>query len=207
VGEAEVGRSNAIAARLRETARAFPAHRARLAALPSHVVAEVGGLRVLVVHGDTDSLAGWAFAQEHLRTIPARAVLARRFEDTGVRIIASSHTCLPVTVDAMTGAGRCVLANNGAAGMPNFRGMRCGVITRISTTPCSHARPLYAAAVAGVRVEALAVEYDTKRWAREFLAQWPAESPAHLSYWPRIAQGPAYEPAAAVRFASWEPLS
>src|ERR1700704_2122219 len=50
VGDAEVERSNEILGRLRGTARGFPQLRARLGGLPMHLVAEIGGLRVGIVH-------------------------------------------------------------------------------------------------------------------------------------------------------------
>ena len=132
VGQNEVDRSNRIMEALRTTARGFPEFRARLAALPMHLVAEVGGVRVAIVHGDTHSLAGWNFAQETLADPAAQQALATEFDSTTARIIASSHTCLPVAADCAAHAGRCVLINNGAAGMPNFRESRHGIATRIS---------------------------------------------------------------------------
>ena len=194
VGDAEVARSNAIMERLRasvadelETLRA-------LAALPMHLVAEVGGERVAVVHGDADSLAGWSFSQESLASgagvVAARAALAA----AGARIIASSHTCLPVLQSI--GEGRAVV-NNGAAGMPNFSGTRFGVATRISVR--RRAGALYGLRVGTVEIEAQPIAYDHAAWRERFLAGWPEGSAAHASYFPRIVNGPSYTPAAALR--------
>ena len=58
VGDEDVARSNRIIERLRQTARVVPGAAAALAALPMHLVAQVGGERVGVVHGDAESLAG-----------------------------------------------------------------------------------------------------------------------------------------------------
>jgi hypothetical protein len=196
VGDAEVARSNAILATLRETARRCPALRARLGALPMHAVASVGGERVAIVHGDAWSLAGWDFAQERLRDAPA-SVAREAFDAAGVRVFASSHTCLPVFQPLDTPGGRCLVANNGAAGMPNFRGTRYGVITRISVHP--RAGALYAERLSPIWIEALAVHYDHARWLERFDALWPAGSPASLSYRRRIAEGPAYDLRQAVR--------
>ena len=63
-----MARSNRILERLRGTAGAFRALTAQLSALPMHRVADVGGERVGIVHGDADSLAGWGFSQEVLGT-------------------------------------------------------------------------------------------------------------------------------------------
>jgi hypothetical protein len=97
---------------------------------------------------------------------------------------------------ARDGAG--IVINNGAAGMPNFANSQYGVITRIGVTapPC---RPLYGARSSDLHIDALAVRYDTQRWSTEFEANWPAGSPAHVSYSQRIAQGPAYRLADASR--------
>ena len=64
VGEDVVRRSNEILAMLRGGVAA-PA-RAQLRKLPAHLVAQVGALRVGVVHGDATSVAGWGFAQDAL---------------------------------------------------------------------------------------------------------------------------------------------
>lgn len=190
VSDAEVGRSNAMLAQLRETARSRPELRVQLATLPMNLIAEVGGLRVAIVHGDCESLAGWAYDESALRDDSGIARAASHFAATGARIIASSHTCLPVALRLDTPAGACALFNNGAAGMPNFAGTQFGVITRIATTPATAA--LYGTVVDGVHIDALAVEYDHAQWQREFAANWPEGSAGHLSYHQRIVTGPRY---------------
>jgi hypothetical protein len=197
VGDAEVARSNAILATLRETARRFPGLRARLGALPMHAVAAVGGERIAIVHGDAWSLAGWDFSQERLLGDPAR--VAGAFEEADVRVFASSHTCLPVFQPIDAPDGRRLIANNGAAGMPNFRGTRFGIVTRISVHPGADA--LYGERLGPLYVEALAVRYDHASWLERFDARWPAGSPASASYRRRLLDGPAYEPQAALRSA------
>ena len=197
VGDAEVSRSNAILATLRETARALPELRTRLGALPMHAVAAVGGERIALVHGDAWSLAGWNFSQERLQEDPAHAVAA--FDEAGVRVFASSHTCLPVLQPVDLPDGRRLIANNGAAGMPNFRGTRFGLVTRISVRPRRAA--LYGERLGAIHVQGLAVRYDHAAWLEWFDARWPAGSPASDSYRRRIMDGPAYEVQAAVRSA------
>lgn len=190
VGDAEVARSNRIIERLRAAARALPDDLAALAALPMALVAEIGGERVAIVHGDADSLAGWGFSQERLGTQEGQAAARAAFEHAGVRVFASSHTCLPV-LQRFGGEreGR-VIANNGAAGMPNFLGTRYGLATRVSVRPGRGA--LYGARAGGLHVEAVALEYDASAWERRFLEWWPEGSDAHLSYHARIAGGPRY---------------
>jgi len=191
VGDAEVARSNAILTRLRDTARAMPALRAKLGALPMTLVAEVGGLRVALVHGDCESLAGWSYDESAVRDDAGISRLAAHGTAAGVRVIASSHTCLPVALRFNAGGKDCALFNNGAAGMPNFAGTGFGVITRIATTP-SPAPALYGTVIDGVYIDALPLHYDREAWQQEFDAQWPAGSDAALSYAARIRNGPRY---------------
>ena len=195
VGDAEVERSNEILARLRETARGFPDLRARLGSLPMHLVAEVGDLRVGIVHGDAESLAGWQFSQEALRERPERtgALLA----GSGVDVFACTHTCLPVMQEFDAPRGKALIVNNGAAGMPNFRDTHFGLATRIASTPSAQA--LYGARLGAAVVEAVPVRYDHEAWMAEFDRAWPAGSPAALSYRKRIASGPDYEVEQALR--------
>jgi len=195
VGDAEVERSNEILGRLRETASAYPELRARFAALPMHLVAEIGGLRVGIVHGDAESLAGWGFSQEALHERPgrARALLAA----AGIDVFACTHTCLPVMQEFSTPRGAALIVNNGAAGMPNFRDTRFGLATRIASAPSMQA--LYGTRLGKWVVEAVPVRYDDEAWIARFDRLWPAGSPASLSYRKRIASGPDYEVEQAVR--------
>lgn len=192
VSDAEVGRSNAMLAQLRATARAFPQLRTRLAALPMNLIATVDGLRVAIVHGDCASLAGWAYDESALAHTAGIATVAAHCTAARARIIASSHTCLPVAIKLDTVLGPCTLFNNGAAGMPNFAGTAFGVITRIATTPAQSPAALYGTVIDGVHIDALAVAYDHAQWQREFMANWPAGSAGHLSYHQRITSGPRY---------------
>ncbi len=202
VDDAEVERSNRIIERLRAAALRFPDIRAQLGALPMHLVAEVGGVRTAIVHGDAESLAGWDFSQEALAGAAHRRRIATQFSASRTRIIASSHTCLPVALDFDMPQGRCALINNGAAGMPNFKSTHYGVITRIATRRAKHVVPLYGTRFEAIRIEALPLRYDQARWQREFLANWPEGSPAHASYYRRITAGPAYDMAKAVRLSA-----
>lgn len=200
VSEADVERSNRIMERLRATSMRHPALTARLGALPMHAIAQVGAARVVVVHGDMQSLAGWGFAQETLATPAGLAAARAAIEASGASVVASSHTCLPVLQGLRTRAGCALLANNGAAGMPNFRGTRYGLATRISVRPPG-ANALYGARADRLHVHAMAVDYDAHAWQARFLEQWPAGSDAHRSYARRIACGPDYSVERAVRTA------
>ena len=194
VSDAEVARSNAIMERLRASVAEELETLRALAALPMHLVAEVGAERVAVVHGDADSLAGWSFSQESLATGAGVAAARAALAAAETRILASSHTCLPVL--RSIGDGGAVI-NNGAAGMPNFSGTRFGVATRISVR--RRAGALYGLRVGDVEIEAQPIPYDHTAWRERLLASWPEGSAAHASYFARIVNGPNYTPAAALR--------
>jgi hypothetical protein len=193
VGEATVEHSNRIIERLRATARAS-VDLGKLANLPMHLAARIGELRIGIVHGDGESLAGWAFSQEALATPEGHAAAQALFAQAGVDLFASSHTCLPVLQRFESGA---LLVNNGAAGMPNFRGTTSGVASRISLRPSPSA--LYSVQRGGVFVEAVPLAYDQGAWLQRFVAQWPPGSDAHSSYWERLVSGPRYDPGQALR--------
>ena len=198
ISDAEVERSNTIATTLRETARRHPALRAQLAALPMNLVAAVGGIRVAMVHGDLESLAGWSLAQEALAIEENINIVKKQIVTSKCRILASSHTCLPVALTLNTTLGHSAIFNNGAAGMPNFRGEQFGMITRISVVPAPFPA-LYGTRIDDLHADAIGVRYDHARWQHEFLANWPAGSAGHVSYHQRITQGPAYSMADANR--------
>lgn len=202
VTDAEVERSNEIMARLRETAQHFPELRKRLAALPMHMVVSVGGVRVGIVHGDAQSLAGWGFSHVALSDPEQRRRAQGFLAEARVSIFASTHTCLPVLQVFDLPRGEAAVINNGAAGMPNFLGTHHGLITRIATHPPRHVKPAYGARVQGLYVHALPVHYDVRAWRKGFLANWTPGSAAYESYFERIVYGPAYRPWQAMRRAS-----
>ena len=183
VSDAVVSHSNEVLRCLRETARRCGGARARLARLPMHLVARVGDARVGIVHGDAMSLAGWGFASDRLADFGHDRWVESMLREAHVDVFASTHTCLPALRRYEGG----VIANNGAAGMPNFPGVRAGLVTRIGRRPFDGAAAMGAAAVAGACIEVVALEYDHERWVRRFLAAWPDGSPAHASYFARIA--------------------
>jgi hypothetical protein len=202
VDEDAVRRSNEILVDLRRTADALPGSAKRLAALPMHLVAQVGGLRVGIVHGDAAALAGWSFAHDALDDAATPAMLDAVRRTARVDVFASTHTCLAALRDFALRAGRLSIINNGAAGMPNFSGLRGGLISRIATTPSPHRR-CYGIARDGIFIDALPIDYDHDRFLDRFLARWPRGTAAHASYFERLMSGPGHRmaqarPAAAV---------
>lgn len=189
VSEDVVRRSNETLLQLR--AGTPPDARARLRALPMHLVAQVGPLRIGVVHGDAQSLAGWQFAQEALDDADNRPWLDNARVASQIDVFACTHTGQAALRDYALATGRLTVVNNGTAGMPNFKGVRFGVITRIATTPSPH-QSLYGIARDGVHIDAVAVDYDHAAFLDRFLKRWPQGSPAHELYYARIADGPDY---------------
>jgi len=189
VDDGVVERSNAIMQRLRTSAALFPQLQSALAQLPMWRRIDVGSARVAVIHGDPSSLAGWGLGIEALSETSGVDRAARWFDEADIDIFACTHTCLPLLRRIGTG----VVVNNGAAGMPNFSAARYGIITRIAIGPSPWATALYGVEIDRVNVEALAVAYDHDRFLADFDAQWPAGSPAAVSYRRRIADGPDYE--------------
>jgi hypothetical protein len=189
VSDAEVARSNLIEDELRNTGRNFPQLRRQLGALPMHAVARVSGVRIGIVHGDAEALAGWGFARSALDDKTREDWVAGCLVRAEVKIFASSHTCLPVCRTIATTNGTGAIINNGAAGMPNFSGTHYGIVTRIAPDPSADA--LYGVCVDGVYAEALPVAYDQAAWLAAFEKNWPPGSPAYVSYWNRLINGPA----------------
>ena len=182
-----VERSNRIHARLKASAAQHPDILAALAGLPMIARFAVGGQRVAVVHGDADSLAGWRFDAAALSDPQHQPWLVEAFHRADVDIFASTHTCLPALRRFSPG----LIANNGAAGMPNFSEQRYGLLTRISTRPPGE-DALYGEVQNGVHIHALPIRYDHTDWVERFLANWPEGSDAWLSYFKRIEHGPDY---------------
>lgn len=193
VGQEVVERSNAIMERLQGIAAGHPDIQDRLNALPRTRCLLFGGLKVLVLHGDPESLAGWGLSHEAFIEGDG-SVLSDWFGRSCADLIACTHTCLPVLwTDEVAGRQRAV-ANNGSAGMGNLRSDPRGLITRIALEDDQ------ASAVAGlgwsdgranVRVSLVPVEFDVDAWLEEFDRLWPAGSAAALSYRQRLLTGTA----------------
>jgi len=188
VAAAVVERSNRIHARLKRTAARHPDLLDRLSKLPMLARYRVGAVRVGVVHGDAESLAGWRFDPASLDDPREHAWRAAAFAKAGVDVFASTHTCAAGTrrfeLDGVK-----LVANNGAAGMPNARNAHFGMLTRIGVDASPHAK-LYGHIIRDTHVDALAIRYDHAAWQQSFLDNWPAGSPAWLSYYERISKGP-----------------
>ena len=200
-----VARSNAIMARLQETASEFPEMQRALGALPMTRTIEVGGERIGIVHGDAELLSGWAFAAERLSPVgrccsgdeptaelTPRDTIDRIFRESGVTAFASSHTCLAHARDFEVDGRERLIINNGAAGIPNFSAATFGLVTRISSDPSVLRESLYGITVGRARFDAMPVRFDPSAWLRRFLANWQPGTAAHDAYLDRILHGPDF---------------
>ncbi|ABI56970.1 metallophosphoesterase family protein [Alkalilimnicola ehrlichii MLHE-1] len=208
VDDATVMHSNRIMARLQRMVAETPALHdvtRQLSGLPRQIRLAVGDLRVGVIHGDPESLAGWRLALEQMPA-PGRTTsrIRRWFEVSEVDLFACSHTCLPFAQRFTWERRQALIFNNGAAGLPNFRGDRRGVITRIAETPAP-VPALYGGVLRGVHCDAVPVAYDTAAWARRFRAIWPEGSAACHNYARRLAHGTGLTPQAANRLGDRRP--
>ena len=188
VDKALVQRSNAIQAELKNPLLGLPGMAERLAARPATALVRVAGQRVAISPGDELSLAGWACSRESLSEPARQQQLDAWFAAQNVQVVASSHSGAAAALNLAQGA----LINNGAAGMPNFAGGRYGLLSRIASTP--HPAALYRCQRAGLFIEALPLNYEHHAFLADFDRQWPAHSPAALSYRSRILGAVAEPP-------------
>lgn len=190
VPAAFVERSNHIMLALQQAAGA--GERAALANLPLDLRIDVGDLRVAVIHGDPESLAGWELAVEAAEGDPAGFAerVADWFRRSEVDVIACAHTCLPHAHRLVVDGRARVVINNGAAGVGNFRGDPRGLVTRIA--PEASAAALHGTELDGVVVEAVPLAFDVAAWRERFERLWPAGSAAALNYADRIVAGPHF---------------
>lgn len=192
VDQEVVARSNRIMTRLQGVAEHHPDLCKRLSLLPRYRCLMFGGLKILVLHGDPESLAGWGLAHESF-SAEKDSGLVRWFERTGADVIASTHTCLPVLWSGVVAGRSRVVANNGSAGMANLAGDPCGLITRVARSSPALV-PVTGVSGAGFNVSLLPVRFDSEAWLACFDGLWPAGSDAALSYRSRILGGTSLTP-------------
>lgn len=187
VDQGVVERSNQIMERLQGIAGNHPDIQARLSQLPRYLCFLFGGLKILVVHGDPESLAGWGLASEAFAE-GNEDRLSEWFRASGADVIASTHTCLPAIWSGVVGERTRIVANNGSAGMGNLQYDPRGLVTRIAfQSPTSE--PVAAVERHGLRVSLMPVAYSLDAWLPEFDRLWPSGSAAAVSYRNRILHG------------------
>lgn len=196
VDQQVVERSNRIMERLQQVAGNHPDVRAALAGLPRYRSLIFGGLNILVLHGDPESLAGWGLSRESLQPERDNAGtnrVADWLQTTGADVIACTHTCQPALWRGRVDGRPRVVVNNGSAGMGNLSGKPGGLITRIALSE-PEAAPVAASGGSGLSVSLVPVDYDVSAWLACFDRVWPSGSPAALSYRERIVRGTSLVP-------------
>ncbi|WP_417512743.1 hypothetical protein [Marinobacter sp.] len=192
VDQGVVERSNQIMARLQDVAGAHPDIQKRLSSLPRYHCLLFGGLKILVLHGDPESLAGWGLAHESFAAGNSEK-LTEWFRSSGADAMVSTHTCLPVLWSGEIEGRRCLVANNGASGMGNLSSDARGLIARLSlSAPLSGS--VAGLESGGLHVDLMPVDFDIKAWLAEFDHIWPEGSPAAISYRKRVLEGASLTP-------------
>ena len=192
VAQDTVDYSNAIFAQMHSMLKKYPEYVRSLKQRPGNAVVQVGEQLVAISHGDEQLLGGWSCSRQALTSIRRQTELAKWMREKKLSVLATSHTCAAAAwawTDAWKdrAAGAIIngaVINNGAAGMPNFAAIPGGLISRVGLFPSDEA--LYSAKVGRLWVEALPLLYDSQQFISWFDKQWPAGSPAALSYRKRI---------------------
>lgn len=192
IDQGVVERSNRIMRRLQQEAAQTPEIGEHLAALKRWRFGIFGGLNILVVHGDGDSLAGWGLSREAFAA-GNHPQVSEWFDRSGADVIVSSHTCLPLLWSGEAGGRPCLVANNGSAGMANLAGDPRGLVVRISSKTAIY-NSVARCSSGPVTVELVPLAFDVDRWLALFDQLWPKGSEAALSYRQRIVNGPSLEP-------------
>ncbi|MDI9243672.1 hypothetical protein [Marinobacter sp. CHS3-4] len=197
VDQGVVERSNLMMERLQEVASRHPDIQSRLTDLPRYRCLIFGGLKILVLHGDPESLAGWGLAYEAFAEGNA-SELDDWFGQCDADVITCTHTCLPVLWSGQAAGRPRAVANNGASGMGNLQSDPAGLVTRLALEAPD--RPIIGAIEhLGLHISLLPVAFDLQAWLTMFDQLWPAGSPAAISYRNRLSSGTSLN-SADVRF-------
>ena len=154
--------------------------------------------------GDPACANGWAFDAAHLPggSRPDHATDVTKIEgwfaEAGADVFACAHTCRPVLQKFENG----LVANNGAAGLGNFREDPRGLVTRVACADVESelGAPLYSADLGRARVEVVPLAFDLNEALAAFDEVWAPESAAAVSYRERLMNGDAgWTPAVADR--------
>ena len=161
----------------------LPKYKEHLSKRPSCLGLFVGEHKIAITHGDESSLAGWMCSKESLQHPQRQKTLDGWLKHHDVSVLASSHTCEAVLLSLPHG----VVINNGAAGLPNFKALGSGIITRISTKKATQAA--YGTRYKNLFIDAIELHYDALAFMKSFEQVWDKSSPASLSYRNRIEKG------------------
>ncbi len=192
VESAVVERSNRIMTRLQEVAAGEPDLTRQLRQLARWRAAFFGGLKVLVLHGDPESLAGWGLSHECLAA-DGIGQLQDWFRRCDADVILSTHTCLPVVWSGIVAGRPRLLLNNGSAGMANLYQDRRGLVLRLGPGAGGQA-PVMVRHLGALAGSLEPVAFDQAAWQGLFDRHWPKGSDAEQSYRNRITTGTGLRP-------------
>lgn len=187
-----VSRSNGIMGQLQSVASRHADIQSRLASLARFRCMMFGGLKVLILHGDPESLAGWGLAYETFAQGNDEQLTAW-FRLTGADIMVCTHTCLPLLWQGMVDGRLRQVVNNGSAGMGNLKSDPRGLIARLSTTAPLEA-PVAGLDAQKTQLSLIPVNFDQQSWLAQFDTLWPSGSDAERSYRKRIVSGTDLNP-------------
>lgn len=183
VDEEAVMRSNEIHSMMKANIVADKTIVKELSSRKKGIVVRIDDIRIAITHGDEKSLAGWMCSRDNLMNSARQEELKTWLGKNGIGVLATTHTCAPAAISIENH----VVINNGAAGMPNFKNTKYGVITRISRY--ANEKAIYRAIKNNLFVEAIPVNYDFKKFITWFDSSWSLNSPASISYRDRIVHG------------------
>lgn len=178
-----VERSNIIHKELKKVMNRLPKYKNILSHRKKNMTVQIFGQNIAITHGDEKKLGGWECSRENLNRIDRQEELNKWFKDNDIDILATTHTCSPAALKLVNG----IVINNGASGMPNFKGKIYGLITRISLYKYDAA--IYREKMKNLYVEAVAIKYDSNKFLKWFDDVWNIGSEASLSYRDRIVKG------------------
>lgn len=179
-----VARSNRIHKMLSFALDQAPSLKESLIGRPSTIVASVAGRRIGITHGDEKLLGGWDNSRESLQDILRQDEVDTFMTDNDLDVFTTTHTCAPAAIRLARG----VVVNNGAAGLPNFKGEDFGLCIRIASTPLQDS--LFEYELDGLFVQAVPVRYNNEAYIEWFDDLWAPTSAAAISYRSRILDGP-----------------
>ncbi len=187
-----VSRSNRIMERLQSVANCHNDVQSQLADLARFRCMIFGGLKVLILHGDPESLAGWGLAYETFAQ-GNNDQLTSWFRLTGADMMICTHTCLPLLWQGVVDGRPRQVLNNGSAGMANLKSDSRGLIARLSTTkPLED--PVGSLELQHAQLALLPVSCDQRAWLAQFDTLWPSGSDAERSYRERMVAGTDLNP-------------
>lgn len=190
VSDESVARSNAIHEMMFEALLERPELKERLVNRAATAKVSVAGINVGITHGDEKLIGGWECSREEMRTKARQEELNNFLITNNIDVFATTHTCATAAIRLQNG----YVINNGAAGLPNFKGNNYGLCVRVSCANNPSPSTLASQVIFDTRikdavVQAVSLPWNTDEYLNWFDALWEAGSPAEISYRGRIKSG------------------